>query len=635
MAIASQFVEVKAGTQWSGPELKSLNLTPLTGGRDLSQTTVQVAYQGVPWFRRAIDLRANAVASFPLELQNGAGDDVSEQPEYQNVMLMTRKMLRRVERNLCKYGAAYHLLESNRYGLNITPRFIPTRFVYPIIDYQIFGVTGFIISWVKTSGEYPLEKLVWLWEPNDESEIWPGPALGEAGLKAAGILYSIQEMLNRYMGSGGVPVTAVLVPPTVDKPEREKIENWLARFAGGFRNAFKFLAVDKSTEFMQIGSLLKDMESDKLTLQQQEEVAVAMEVPPSVINGKAANFATAESEMVGFYQNSIIPRMEWLEPELNTQFFQKRLGLTLKFQPGRLKIMQILQQKQAQGVMKLVGDKPIASVNEARGMVELDAITLDDGTPDPRYDEIQPTAPAAPSPFGQPASGGSVGQVAPAGSVAQASPGSGGKSWDDGVKYNENHDEQGRFSEGAGGGVGSGVSAPSIGKMSKEQKQIVKDMRPVPVDKFNSLGEQVPDLFHMRQNGVEGHYDKADSHGRVVSANHVGLVAKGENGKFYGYQGSNVFQAVNFIPGVANQSYASIDSSQMRALLATSLEQFKAGKSAAVGIWFDDKLSAASSGNMIRSIYEQHWPRPTAATNLYERAVMALETFNAIAAGSM
>ncbi len=509
VAALSQFVTAERNPFFGTPELKSLNLTPLTGGRDLSQTTMQVAYQSVPWFRRAIDLRANAIASFPLELQDDNGEDVSEQPEYQAIMLTTRKMLRRIERNLCKYSACYHLLETNRYGLNATPRFIPTHFVYPKVDYEIFGVVGFIISWVKTSGDYPLDKLIWIWEPNDESEIWPGPALGEAGLKAAGILYSIQEMLNRYMGSGGVPVTAVLVPPTTDKPEREKIEGWLAKFAGGFRNAFKFLAVDKNTEFRQIGSLLKDMESDKLTTQQQEEVAVAMEVPPSVINGKAANFATAESEMVGFYQNSIIPRTEWLEPELNTQFYQKRLGLTLRFKPGELKVMQILQQKQAMGVATIVG-RPFVTVNEGRGMVELDPITLDDedGTPDPRYENLDGVAEPAVAPAASPAS---------AGSIAQAQP--------------------------------------------------------------------------------------AASAGSVVQAD----------------------------PGASSASGASGDAAQMRSWLATSLSMVKAGSPATVGAWFDAELAAASSGNAVRRIYEQHWPRAEKAPTLQERAVAALERYNDLA----
>jgi hypothetical protein len=73
----------------------------------------------------------------------------------------------------------------------------------------------------------------------------------------------------------------------------------------------------------------------------------------------------------------------------------------------------------------------------------------------------------------------------------------------------------------------------------------------------------------------------------------------------------------------------------MRAMLKQSLALFKAGSPASVGAAFDDELEAASSGRMIRTIYENHWPRTRPAASWQERAVTALEQFNALAAGSV
>lgn len=501
----SQFVTVTPGSVYAPPELKSLdaksmNLAPLTAGVDQTLTTIELAFRYVPWFRTGCKLRAAAVMGFPLELANDAGEDVSEQPEYQPVMLWTRKMLYRIEMNKVKYGAAYHLLESNRFGLNITPRFIPSPVVQPMINYNQGGLSGFNVAWYTDSGQYPLDRMVWIWEPNDESEIWPGPSDGGAALKASGLLYAIEEMVNRYMGSGGVPVTAVRTPATTAPEERIKTEGFLTKVAGGFRNAFKFMVVDKGTEFEQIGSDMKDLQSVELTTSERDNVAVALRVPPTVIDGKSANYATADSEMTGFYLNTIIPETEMLEPELNTQLYQ-RLGLTLKFKPDELRVLKGIKQKDATAVFNLTGGKPLVSVNEARGMVDFDPVLLPNGEPDPKYDALDAPPPKVVSAFGQPAASG--------GSPA----------------------------------LPEAASPASVG---------------------------------------------------------------------------------------------SPDAAAMRGLMRHSLAQFKAGQSATVDVWFDRELEAASSGNMIRSIYQSHWPRTSAAPSLDERRVAALEDYNALVrAGSI
>lgn len=496
-AATSQFITVSPGNAYNAPALKAMNLAPLTAGIDQTLTTIELAFRYVPWFRTACKLRANAIMGFPLELQNDAGEDVSEQPEYQPVMLWTRKLLYRTEMNKVKYGAAYHLLESNRFGLNTTPRFIPSPVVQPMIDYDQGGLTGFNIAWYRDSGQYPLTRMLWIWEPNDESEIWPGPSDGAAALKASGLLYAIEEMVNRYMGSGGVPVTAVRTPATVSPEERVKVEGFLAKFAGGFRNAFKFLVIDKGTEFEQIGTSMKDLQSVELTASERDNVAVAMRVPPTVIDGKSANYATADSEMTGFFLNTVIPETEMLEPELNTQLYQ-RLGLTLKFKPDELRVMKGIKQKDATAVFNLAGGKPMLSVNEARTFVDFGPVLLPNGEPDPTYDELAPIPP--PNAFG--------------------------------------------------GSAGSGASAASGGSPA-------------------SAGS----------------------------------------------------------PGAKT----------LQALLKQSLSQFKAGQSAAVGVWFDPELEAASSGNMIRGIHTTHWPRPAdTAPSLEERRIAALEVYNALVmAGSV
>lgn len=482
------FLTVTPGTVYKEPEVKAMITAAMLGRMfDAPITGVDMAYRFVPWFRTACKLRASAMMGFPLELLNEAEEDVSEEPEFQPVLLWTRAMLYRVEMNLVKYGASYHLLETNRFGLNHTPRFIPTGSVTVQASWAD-GVTGFTISGV---GSFTLKqnRVVWVWEPNDESEIAPGPSDAEAALKASGLLYAIQEMANRYMVSGAVPITAVGVPPSVDPEDNVKMEGWLNRAATGFRNAFKFLMVKKDTQFTKIGSEMKDIMAPELTASERDNVAVAMRVPPTVIDGKSANYATAESEMTGFYMNTVIPQAQMLEPLLNVQLFQRFFGLTLRFKPDELEVMQSIQLEQSKGVMELVGE-PIISIDEGREMVDMD-----------------------PAPDG-------------------------------------------------------------LGEWKKPEPPMIvsPDGKPVPGQPPTAVADPEDDA-----------------------------------------------------------------PAKLKAWLAQSLAQVKSGQPASVGAPFDDELKAASSGGMVRRIYEQHWPRKSAPPELsiQERAVLALEQFNALAGRSV
>lgn len=86
------------------------------------------------------------------------------------------------------------------------------------------------------------------------------------------------------------------------------------------------------------------------------------------------------------------------------------------------------------------------------------------------------------------------------------------------------------------------------GKLTTEQQKIIKGMQSVAVSGTNSLGQRVPSVYDMQQNGREGFYDRADGHGNVFERGVPGLVAKGENGKFYAFRGNEVYEVQNFQP---------------------------------------------------------------------------------------
>lgn len=356
-------------------------------------TTTDEAFQTVPWLYRAATLRAATMSRMPYCVQDvTTGEEIEDaDPRIVNIMRWMTRTLYLAELSRVLYGAAYFLLESNRFGLNTTPRYIPRAYVTPIVDY-VDGVTGFSLSFTGTGNTtVPLEKMVYVWEPNPASEVAPGPAPAYVALQAAGMLGALDRMATQYFAAGAVPITAVKVPPAVGPDEREKIQNWFQRSWAGFRNAFKFMPVSQGTEFEQIGANVKDTAAPELTQTQRDNVAVALGVPPTILDGKAANFATADSEMMGFYLHTIIPSGELIAEALNVQLFE-RAGLRFEFEPDDLEIMQSAQLEQAQTLSELAGGKAVLSVNEARGILDYDPIPGGDwpaqpqtATPPPQF----------------------------------------------------------------------------------------------------------------------------------------------------------------------------------------------------------------------------------------------------------
>ncbi len=102
----------------------------------------------------------------------------------------------------------------------------------------------------------------------------------------------------------------------------------------------------------------------------RQDVAVAMQVPPTVIDGKSASFATADKDWFGFFITTVIPQTERHEETINRDYLTP-LGLQIVFQFERMEIMQAAQLSQAEATRRLVGDStiPIISVEEAREIV--------------------------------------------------------------------------------------------------------------------------------------------------------------------------------------------------------------------------------------------------------------------------
>lgn len=349
----------------------------------VSGLTPTRAYAFVPWLYRAVCWRANQISRFPFALMSGE-DDMTDDSVYESLLKNFKKRLWMIEAQLCLTGSAYELLETNERGRNITPRTLLSYFILPRYDNS--GLTFFQFSGmnqVDVPTIIPLDRMLWWWRPNLMSEVMPGPYEAQAALGAASMLYALDSFSAAFFNRGAVPVTIAEVPPNMQPADKEEFQNWINRAVSGVRNAFKILAVRGGIKATVIGSRVRDSEAPELTALQRDNVAVAMGVPPSVIDGRSSDDSNSRSEKVAAITDTIIPEIELIFERYNDQLFSQ-FDLELVAHPEKLDIMQTVQLEQAQTLKDLTGGKPIMTTDEVRDWLNME----------PMAEQAEPEPPA-------------------------------------------------------------------------------------------------------------------------------------------------------------------------------------------------------------------------------------------------
>ena len=371
------------------PSLKSTHIADFLAGRDLVSSSDPAivggldpvsAFARVAWLSRGVKIVAGEVARFPHIIERG-GKDASEHADFAEFVKRQTNLFFMAEASASLTGAGYWLLETNEYGFNLTPRWVLSQSMTPVVDRER-GLIGF----KRKNLPVPFEQVVYFWEPSFTSETAPGVGAGQTALSAASQLYALDAFVAQFFNQGAVKVTVFPVPAGTPQEEVDKFQSFLKRRMSGVRNAFQNVVMrltDKLTPIV-IGSDIKDTQAAQLIEIQRDNVAVALGMSPSILDGTSANFATAQSDRFGFITGTIIPRVQWLYEQANEQYFS-RLDARLVAQPEKLEIMQSAQLEQAQAVSTLVPGTQLITVDEARQYIGLG--------PMPGQAKLEPIAP--------------------------------------------------------------------------------------------------------------------------------------------------------------------------------------------------------------------------------------------------
>lgn len=333
--------------------------------RETDRLTPHGAYTAVPIVFRGIKLRANAVQAFPMELLDAQGNDllVTQPDAWKGLIRGFRARLWQTEASLCLYGASYLILDRNRYGLNLTPRWVLPALMHPETDNDR-GLTGFTRTVQRKDGTevktlLDLDQVAWTWLPPLDKELGYGVAPAAVALGDADLLSSADRMVQADFDRGGVKGTILFVDTGNRQLEDDRADRLETRFARwvhqlrkGIREAFEPLALGSNVDVREFGMNPQEAQVDALSRDAKEDIAQALEIPMSKLFSNAANYATAQQDDVAFYNELVIPEVEMIVESWNERMLDP-LDLRLVLHPERIEAMQTAQLQQAQSVLPL------------------------------------------------------------------------------------------------------------------------------------------------------------------------------------------------------------------------------------------------------------------------------------------
>lgn len=310
------------------------------------------AYSRFPPLYRAVNIRADTLSSMPYKVER----DGELSDWYFRTSLQS--LLRDTERSLLLTGAAFWLKLMNGRVL------VGFQVLNPLtitVDMDMAKFNGLDPKSAYTFTQnvngkvwrFDTNQIIYFREPSFVDEVRHGLAPAEVAMQASQLGYYLDRFTAAFFEHGAQPVTIMSMPIDVSKDELSRFSSdWLARFNGvinGFRTAFIRGGDIKTTV---ITPPIKDLTLTELYDRAVAQTAMALGVPLTMLESKAANYATADSDRMSFYSETIIPRLALYEQVINQQLLEP-VGYKLTFQPEALTLFQVDEAQRAQSLLLL------------------------------------------------------------------------------------------------------------------------------------------------------------------------------------------------------------------------------------------------------------------------------------------
>ena len=307
------------------------------------------AYAKVPQLYRAVSMRANALACVPFVVRKNNKITTWPFPQHLN------RLLGEMEASLMVTGGAYALKSQPASGGTRTVgiQFLPPTTMTAKYDSATRQTSYTQRIGANTYGPWDSSRMWFMREFSFTSEIGNGLAPAQVALPAANLRSAMQEFASGFFSSGGQPMTLLTVAGNPPPTELDRTERFFKRSMQGVRNAWRVLAMRSEVTVQPITPELNTMAMPDLQETTTREIAAAFGIPLSLLTSDSANYATAQSDMRLFYENTVKARLMMYQVAINEQLLAE-MGMSLEFTPEALSIYQEDEAERSGALVNLV-----------------------------------------------------------------------------------------------------------------------------------------------------------------------------------------------------------------------------------------------------------------------------------------
>ncbi len=299
-------------------------------------------FKFIPTLYRAVQLNAYQVSTMPFQLLKGK-TMYDESADWQNkvgFMPNPFTLLQLVNNALDMTGRCYLFRDKSQVATKLLRYHLPMS-VTAVIDDKTGKLLEFTRPVNGVDKHFKPDDYVYFWLPDPYVEV--GPAINypsKAAANACGVILNLDLFANNYFERGAIKAMLLTVTGMPAEAEREKLSAWWKRVVSGVRNAFGAQIINADAiKPVVVGEGMKELENVTISKDKQEDIAIAMGIPMSILFSNSANYATAQQDELNYLNRIIVPRCQFIEGVLNEQVFEP-LGLHWQFLPETLDAMQ-------------------------------------------------------------------------------------------------------------------------------------------------------------------------------------------------------------------------------------------------------------------------------------------------------
>ena len=337
---------------------------------------VALGYKKSPTAFTCVQMRAQALYSIPYGVYIN-GDIEKPVSETHPAMTLLDEvnpemnwidLVRATESDMLIYGMALWHKMGNPERPDYIDRINPG-------EVQIDTKTGELRFRYQPTGKmFSREEVVFFHDYNPVAEYAPLSPLTAAS-RAVDIEIFSAEYMAVFFSNSAVPPVIFTTEQAVGEPEMQRVKRWWRRDYQGRKNAHKVGFMDRGLKPEILGYPTKDLAMKEVRAEARRDICAALRVPPALAGAwEAANYATATEQKESFYNETVIPRAEYIASALNAELlvgYQDRSKFVWRY--DELQVMQDDRNLEANRIATLVRDGVITPAAGARELGYEDA----------------------------------------------------------------------------------------------------------------------------------------------------------------------------------------------------------------------------------------------------------------------